>query len=213
MIKYIIFDFDGTLVDSKNTAITAFNHLSEKYKFKKIELKDFEHLRKLSITERCKALNFPIYKIPFLAAEAYQLYKKYFKDIELHKGIRELLDGLKNKGKNLAIISSNSETNIREYLQENKINSIDKVYCSSNIFGKDKMINNFLKKYKLRESEVIYIGDEERDIVASKKSGVKFIWVSWGFDVFEVVKQECPDYIVNKPEDIFGILDEIKVSL
>lgn len=66
MVKYIIFDFDGTLVDSKDVFIEAYNQLAEKHNYKQIKNEELEELRKLSIRERCKALNFPMYKIPFL---------------------------------------------------------------------------------------------------------------------------------------------------
>ena len=40
MIRYVLFDFDGTLVDSLNIVIEAYNQLAGKYEAKKIEQKD-----------------------------------------------------------------------------------------------------------------------------------------------------------------------------
>lgn len=210
MNKFIIFDFDGTLVDSKDVSISVFNQLADKHKFKKINPNDFESLRRLSIMERCKAVNFPLYKIPFLAGEAYVLYKSSSSNLVLFDGIKNLLDKLKNKGYSLAIISSNSEYNIREFLQKNQIDYIKDVFCSNNIFGKDKIIKYFLKFHKLKKSDVIYVGDEIRDIVGCKKAGVKVIWVGWGYDVIDMAKQESPDYMVNSPIEILEIVDKIK---
>ncbi|MBU5438713.1 HAD-IA family hydrolase [Tissierella sp. MSJ-40] len=206
MVKHIIFDFDGTLVDSKDAVISAFNYLAEKYKFKKLDPGNIEFLRKLSIIERAKFLDFPIYKIPFLVGEMYNLYKQSIKHVNLFSGIRDLLNELEDKGYSLAIISSNSEENIREFLSRNQIDNIKEVFCSSNIFGKDKIIKKFLKTYDLKNSEVIYIGDEKRDIVACKKVGIKVIWVGWGYDAINIVKEEHPDYIVDAPEEILKIL-------
>ena len=81
MIKYVVFDFDGTLVDFKAVFISVFNQLAEKHGFKKIELSNIEILRKLSIKERCKHLNLPLYKIPFLSAELLDLYKNLSKTL------------------------------------------------------------------------------------------------------------------------------------
>lgn len=75
------------------------------------------------------------------------------------------------------MISSNSEHNIREFLQANGVEEIDTVYSSSSIFGKDKIIKKFLKTYKLDASETLYVGDEARDIIACKQTGVPVIWV------------------------------------
>lgn len=208
MIRYIIFDFDGTLVDSKDVFIAVFNQLAEKYDFKKMKQEDIEYLRRLSIIERCRFLNFPLYKLPFLASELHRQYKNHLKNLVLFTGIKELLDALKNRGFGLAIISSNSVENIKELLQTNRIDYINDIFSASNIFGKDRVIKKFLKVNKLKESEAIYIGDEQRDIVASKKNGVQVIWVGWGYDVIDMAKPENPDYIVNTPGEILSVLQK-----
>lgn len=206
MIKYILFDFDGTLADSKNVFISVWNQLADQYKFKKIHHENLDALRKLSIKERAKQLNFPLYKMPLVIPEIYRLYKKSIKDIVLFDGVKPLLDQLESKGYQIVIISSNSEENIKEFLRENEVNSVKEVLCSSKVFGKDQVIKKFLQRNRLKESEVIYIGDECRDIVACKKIPVKVIWVGWGYDAAELVKLEKPDYMVHTPEEILDIL-------
>ena len=206
MIKYILFDFDGTLADSKDVFISTWNQLADKYNFKKIHHQDLDALRKLSIKERAKQLNFPLYKIPFVVPVVYRLYKKSIKDIILFDGVKLLLDELESRGYQIVIISSNSEGNIKEFLRENAVDSVKEVLCSSKIFGKDQVIKKFLQTNKLKGSEVIYIGDECRDIIACKKVPVKIIWVGWGYDSAELVTPEKPDYMVHMPEEILNIL-------
>lgn len=206
MIKYIIFDFDGTLVDSKEVVLSVYNELAQKHKFKMMNEEDIENFRRLSARERLKELKLPMYKIPFWAREFYSLYSHKIKDLLLFEEVREVLDELNNRGYDLAVISSNSEANIKEFLQKNKIEYIKQILCSEKILGKDKVIKEFLRTNKLRNHEIIYIGDEERDIVACKKNGVKIIWVEWGLDVIDTVKKECPDYVAKRPVDILEII-------
>ena len=56
MQKYIVFDFDGTLVDSQNIFVPIYNQLAEKHGYKTVSEEEIEHLRKLTMSERCKSL-------------------------------------------------------------------------------------------------------------------------------------------------------------
>ncbi|SNS72308.1 phosphoglycolate phosphatase [Anaerovirgula multivorans] len=210
MIKYFVFDFDGTLVDSQDIIIEAYNQLASKYKSNKIDQKDFEYIKGLSIVKRCKFLNFKLYKFPLMALDIYKLYKNSIKDLTLFDGIKELLEALNSKGFQLAIISTNSESNIRDFLQLNQIDFINEVICSNKIYGKDKDIKRFLETKKLKDFEVVYVGDEVRDIIASKKNGIEVIWVSWGYDQIDNIKKEHPDYIVNEPHEILSISSQFR---
>lgn len=205
MKKHIIFDFDGTLVDSMDTSISVINQLAAKYKVKPLTHEDITELRKLPIIDRCKKLNFPLYRIPFAIIEFYKYYRGAVSKLQLFDGIKELLGKLIDNGFELAIISSNSQENIMNFLRENNINSIHKVITSNNIFGKDKELQKYLDTYKLHQSDVIYVGDELRDIIACKQVGIKIIWVPWGFDAIEVTKKERPDYFAKIPNDILTI--------
>ena len=140
-----------------------------------------------------------------MALDVYKLYRQSIKDISFFDGIKELLETLNARGFQIAIISTNSASNIRDFLRRNQIDFINEVICSNKIYGKERDIKRFLKMKKLKVSEVIYVGDEIRDIIASKKNGIKVIWVSWGYDQIDNIKKEHPDYIVNEPQEILTI--------
>ncbi|KOS63579.1 HAD hydrolase-like protein [Lysinibacillus agricola] len=205
-MKYIIFDFDGTLADSTAVFASAWNTLAQKYKFKGIELKEIESLKKLSIADRSKLFDFPMYKLPMILPQFYRLYRQSLNDVHLYDGIKEVLMEIDKRGYKILIISSNSKENILEFLKMNAIHCVSNVLCSNRIFGKDKVIKKFLKDSNITPSEVLYIGDEQRDIVACKKAGVPIIWVGWGYDAIEVIQQEEPEYKVATPQEILTII-------
>lgn len=205
MVKYFVFDFDGTLVNSRDVIVNAYNLLTEKYGTKKVEPKDFDPLMALPIIERCKAVNFKLFMFPFMAMDIYKLYRESIKDVHFFEGIRELLEELKLRGFEIAIISTNSESIIRDFLHRNDIDFINDVICSGNLHGKAKDINKLLRKRGLKKDEIIYVGDESRDIAASRKTGVRVIWVSWGYDHINNVAKLMPDYTANAPDEILKI--------
>ncbi|MFN7249780.1 MAG: HAD-IA family hydrolase [Anaerobacillus sp.] len=208
MLKYIIFDFDGTLVDSKDFSIQVINQLAEKYQFQNLSREQIEELRKYSIADRCRMMNFPLHKIPFAFIEFLLLYKEGTQQLRLFPGIKELLAKLEEDNYKLAVISSNTEENIKQSLQNNQVDNISEILAAS-IFGKDKIIKKFLKNHRLKASEVLYVGDELRDILACKQAGVKIAWVDWGFDSIEVTKVEQPDFFAHQPLDIYSITQSI----
>ncbi|MFE8702258.1 HAD hydrolase-like protein [Cytobacillus sp. FJAT-54145] len=207
MIKYIIFDFDGTLADSRSAFVSVWNGLADKHNYKKVQPGELESLRKLTINERSKLLNFPFYKIPIVMPELIAMLRDSINEMTLFNGIKDMLSELRKMGYQLAIISSNSVENIKDFLKRNEMEEvITEVLSAKRIFGKDKVIKKFLKAHGLQADEVIYVGDEHRDVVACKKSNVKIIWVGWGYDALEAVQSEGPDYTVYSPEDIIQIV-------
>lgn len=204
MVKLVIFNFDGTLVNSEEVSINIYNDLAEKYQTKKIE--SIKRLQRLSLFERFKTLDISFYKLPLFAADFTKQYKYSLKSITMVAGIKELLIELKRRGYRLAIVSSNSENNIRDYFRENQLDVIETIVSSGHHLNKDKFIKKLLTSYKLNPFEVIYIGDEVRDIKMCKKLGIKIIGVTWGFDQMDRLNNEQPDYIIDSPQDILPIL-------
>ncbi|MCK5758382.1 MAG: HAD hydrolase-like protein, partial [Clostridiales bacterium] len=195
MIKYIIFDFDGTLADSGDISFKAMNKMAKKHKFRELDWSDIEKIRGMSVIERSRFMGVSLLKVPFLAPEFYSRYKEVMHEMDLHESMADLLKRLKDDGYGLVVISSNSESNIREFLHDKNISEISEVICSHLIFDKDKIINKFLKRKGLSNTGVIYVGDEIRDITACKKSGIPIIWVDWGLDVKETVEEYEPDFM------------------
>lgn len=206
MVNHVIFDFDGTIVDSLNLAVEIYNDLAEKYRFVKISEEDFKYLGNISIAERSKFLQVPFYRLPIFTREFMHNYRKSIDSLQTFAGMNELILELKQKGFKLSIISSNSAENVGEFLRKNKMDIFDVVNCISNIFGKDKAIRRFINKYNLNRAELIYIGDENRDIEACKLNNIKIIAVSWGIDSVELLEGAKPDYIVDSPAEILQLL-------
>ncbi len=205
-MKHIIFDFDGTLADSTAVLASVWNTIAKEYDFKEVQLEDIDSLKKISITERSKLFNFPLHKLPIILPQFYRLYQQSIKDVHLFRGMKDVLKAIENKGYTIAIISSNSKDNISDFLKVNDINHVSEVLCSSRIFGKDKVIKKYIKETNIKKSDVLYVGDEQRDIVACKKVGIPIIWVGWGYDAIEVVQSEKPDYKVFSPAEILTII-------
>ena len=204
MIKAVIFDFDGTLADSFPLAIECITELA-KEKNANLNIKNFEKLKDKTIYDLIKH-DFKIskYKLPFYIKKIKEKMLTKDKKIKLFKGIKTIINKLEKKYK-VYILSSNYEQFIKDVLKKNKVN-IDEVFPSSSIFGKSKSINKLLKEKKLNKNEIIYVGDEIRDIEACKKINVKIISVTWGFNSKKILEKYKPDYLIDEPKDLIKII-------
>ncbi|KOY83134.1 HAD hydrolase-like protein [Lysinibacillus macroides] len=208
-MKPIIVDFDGTLVDSTAALVAAWNTIAQKHQWKDISLKDIEALKKLSLMERSKLLNLPIYKVPLVLPQFYQLYRQALQDIRPFKGMKKVLLELHKRGFKIMIISSHAKDTILAFLKLNDIHCVAEVLCSNPIAGKDKAIEKFIKKSTIPADEMLYIGDEYRDSIACKKVSVPIIWVGWGYEANEAIQHSKPDYQAAAPQDIIKIIDSL----
>jgi phosphoglycolate phosphatase len=206
MVKHVIFDFDGTIVESRYLAVELLNELAPKYKLRTIKESDYDHLRSLSIPQRCKFIKLPFYKLPKLKMELTDKYRRATASLPIISGIKEVLDQLKAEGLALSIISSNSAENINTFLRHNQINSFDNIISSGGLFGKDKAIKDFLVQQALPSQEVIYVGDECRDIIACQKNKVRVIAVTWGYDSEKLLASCHPDVLIRHPLELGEII-------
>lgn len=203
--KFIVFDFDGTIADSRSLFIELYNEIAFKNNYLPLNEDNLDEIRSLSISERCKILGVPMYKIPFLASTIIRRYKASIPELEFNEGMKELLLSLTDNRIKFAVLSSNSKTNIEQFFRQNKVRC-KRIYGSRSLFGKHHLINKFLKEKDVKPSEILYVGDELRDIIACRKSGVDAAWVSWGYDNEKALENNKPDYLIDSPAQILSLV-------
>jgi phosphoglycolate phosphatase len=206
MQKVILFDFDGTIADSFASMVKIINILADKYKFKPLDMHEIDDLRHETIQNLFKKLHVPFLKLPLLAKDTKALQMKEIPDIQPIDGIREALLELEKAGYTLGILTSNGRGNVTEFLKKNNLDVFTYFSFDSSLFGKDKVLKRFLKKHKLTNDQVIYVGDEIRDVEASIRAGITMIAVAWGFNSKEGLVKYSPDYLIEKPEELVQVL-------
>lgn len=204
--KLILFDFDGTIADTLSFGISTYNNHAHNYGLKKIESQDILRLKGKTAPEIFKVLQIPFYKMPFLYNTIQSEMKKSIDTLTIFPSIKEVINDLKKSGYNLGIITSTREETIKIFLKTNNLEVFDFIHTERNIFGKDKVIRNVLHSHDLMAEEVIYIGDEVRDIQACQKVGVEIISVTWGFNTKTLLEKYNPTYIINSPKELLKIL-------
>ena len=202
MIKYTVFDFDGTLADTFDVIKNIAMNESSEHDI------DVELFKSEGAKGMLKMLNIPRWKIPGMILNVTNKLRNS-KNIKLFPGIVDLLINLKKDYK-IGILSSNSKEIINDTLKEYDIeNLFEFVYSESSLFGKHSVLKRMCSKHNIDPLEVIYVGDEDRDIIAAKKANLKTIAVTWGFNSNEKLSKESPDYLVDSPMQILEALQSL----
>ena len=201
-----IFDFDGTLVDSRSGIKTVMDTLAHEHGTPKLSYEQLDELRSLPLRERLKRIGVKPRALPVLTRRALQLFGDMMHEFPVYDGIPEVLEELRAAGVQTHILSSNKVENIRSCLDANDIGGFASIQSSRGLFGKPGRIRSLLKRLRLPPDSVIYIGDELRDIEASRRSGVPVAAVTWGYDSATLLEQGRPDYLVYRPCELIPII-------
>ena len=198
----VIFDFDGTIANTLDSIIAIMNKLSNEFGFRKIQEEDREYLRGKRPREILKHLGISLIKLPFVIRKARREINSHIELLSPSVDLLPMLKMLKQNNFKLGIVTTNIEENVMKFLHANNLDQFDLFYTTKKVFGKDRTISRIIKDMNLEKSDVYYVGDEVRDIEAGKKAGVKTIAVSWGYNTREALSKECPDYVIDSPEEL-----------
>ncbi|MGK7899281.1 MAG: HAD-IA family hydrolase [Xenococcus sp. (in: cyanobacteria)] len=201
--KVIVFDFDGTIADTYQAIVDITNNLSSEFGYQPIDKEELLLLKNLSSKEIVKRTEISLFKIPFLVKRVQKELGHQIAELSPIKGIDSVLLELKQRDYILGIVTSNVQENVVTFLQKNNLEYIfDFIYSGTNIFGKHRVINQVVKKHNLKKTDVIYVGDETRDIRSARKSGIGIIAVGWGFNSQEILAEHKPDFLAVKPTEL-----------
>jgi len=184
--KLIIFDMDGTLVNSSLTIANAINYVRKNLGFEPMEQESI--LRMVNDHTLNPAKTF--YHAEAFDADHERWFSEYYtknheQELVLYDGIKELLESLKEKGHALAVATNAYRGSTIESLTHLDIhNYFDALACYDDVAqGKPHpdMLYKILDDLNHSKEKSLFIGDGPRDEMASKKAEIDYIMVDWGF--------------------------------
>lgn len=202
----LIFDFDGTLADTYAIVNKVYYELLKTYDFPKLSNEDINALRNVSSREIIKSFNIPFWRLPNILRKATPIYRELLPESNLYPGIYALLRVLAKEEYVLGILSSSSASLITKYFESHDLMVFDFIEGGSPLFKKHRKLKRLLKSYKIHKQDVLYIGDEVRDIEASKKVGIDVAAVTWGYNSKEVLKRYSPTFLIDDTNKLEAIL-------
>lgn len=194
----VVFDFDGTLADSLGPAIEILARIGPGLGLKPVA--DLEAARATPTRQLLKQMGVRFWQIPRLV-QAFQVEAAHHaSELKLHAGIGPMLDHLHGAGHQLGVLSSNREDIIRTCLRSHGVEShFAFVIGYPRLFGKAKALRQILRRERADRREMLYVGDEVRDLDAGRKAGVSTVAVTWGFQTAGLLATARPTYVIGEP--------------
>lgn len=211
-IKNYIFDLDGTLVDSSNEILKSLKEAFKKTCYQVDEKKFKANLIGLPIKEIIKNIapnldNDEIIKKIILIFRA--TYDNNTKDSStLYDGIKDVLFNLKKSGKKLFIATIKPTKPTNRIINKFELNIFEDIYTIDkyeNITTKKEMVEDIIKKYCLKKSETLLVGDSISDIISANENGIISIAALWGYEKNKNELCHSSKYQINTIYDLCKI--------
>ncbi len=212
MYKYLVFDFDGTLIDSNYLIDRTIRATAETILNTTIDQSVVDDVWGKVLTEQMATLD------PNRVEELCNFYSKFYREhreehTTIFEGIIEMLDTL-HKTCQMGIVTNKGTGGLEHGLDKfNMKNYFEIALSKSDVVMKKphpEGLHKVMEHFGAKKEEVLFIGDSIHDIECGKNAGVDTILVAWTVMNIDELKKEGPTYIVETPSEIIDIVNRSK---
>lgn len=213
-ITTVIFDLDGTLLNSLDDLHTCVNVMLDRYG---MPLRTLEEIRSFvgNGIERLLELSVPQGRDNVHYEQIVKEYKEYYgihcNDVTMpYPQIPELLQTLKERGYKLAITSNKNIEATKRLAQLHFPQYMDVAMGAKDGIRKKPapdMVLETMKELGSKPEECVFVGDSEVDILTAKNTGIPCISVDWGFRTREELLAAGAEVIIEHPLEMMELLD------
>lgn len=209
MIDSVIFDMDGTILNTLDDLTESVNFALSKFGFRSFTSEDVKYfvgngvdmLFKRALPENCDKETF---------RECTALFKKHYaqnmyNNTKPYNGIIDMMKNLKGAGLKLGVVSNKFDYAVEELSKKYFEGLIDiSIGQSEDIPPKPAPLGLFKCIKELKAKNIIYVGDSDVDVQTAKNANVPVIGVTWGLRDRNYL--EGADYIADTPKELLDIL-------
>ncbi|MGN0468118.1 MAG: HAD family hydrolase [Acutalibacteraceae bacterium] len=213
MYKAVIFDLDGTLLNTLDDLAASVNYALKSFGFPERTIEEVRRFIGNGVVKLMqRATPDGIDEAKF--NECFEAFRTYYLEhmtdnTAPYNGIMQLLDELKKRNIKTAVVSNKLHSGVVGLCKDFFGNSLTCAFGVENESERKPSPANVFKAFKklgISASEAIYVGDSEVDVHTAKNSGLDCIGVTWGFRDRKELEENGAKFIVNKPMEILDIV-------
>ncbi len=215
----IIFDLDGTLLDTLDDLMDSVNFALSKQGFplrNKMEIRSFvgNGIRLLMERSVPKNISKDVFEACF--EDFCEYYKAHMEDKTApYEHINEMLESVKKAGYKTAIVTNKADFAAQDLCKRMFGDNIDLVVGSVDERPNKPAPDGTYYAIEQLESTLentVFVGDADTDILTAKNAGLVSIGVLWGFRDREIIENAGAEYIVESVNDLENLLISMKNS-
>lgn len=210
-INTLLFDLDGTLIDTNELIIQSFQHTLEKYYPETYTREDILKFIGPPLYDTFVAMDEQLVDemIHTYRTHNHEMHDKLVKEYD---GVYETIKTLHEKGFKLGIVTTKMRVSVNMGLKLTKLDQFFDVVITlddvKNAKPDPEPVLLALKKLNAKPEEAIMIGDNHHDILAGKNAGTRSAGVAWTIKGVEHLQQYNPDYMLTHISDLLKIVGE-----
>lgn len=215
MKKLVIFDLDGTLLNTIEDLGNAANYALSKNGYPTHSLASYPFFVGNGVRNLIRKALPDDMRTDSIIESLLKDFKEYYNEhntdcTKPYDGIEELLRNLQDNGVKIAV-ASNKYQQATEKIIAHYFGDIDFVAVYGqregvNVKPDPSVVFSILSDAKVPKSEVLYVGDSGVDMETARRACVDSVGVTWGFRSEKELNEYHADMIVNKASDIFDIV-------
>ena len=215
MKKTVIFDLDGTLLNTLDDLVDSTNYALSKFGYPTRTIEEVRQfvgngvakLIERAIPEGKNNPNFEKCLAIFKENYAQNMYNK----TAPYNGIIEMLSNLKSKGIKIAVVSNKFDLAVKELCKKYFEGFIDFAAGENEAQGIKKKpapdtVTSVLNEFNFAPEDAVYVGDSDVDIMTAKNSKMPCISVTWGFRDEKFLLENGATILINAPSEIYNHL-------
>jgi len=211
-LKLIIFDWDGTLMDSASRIVSSMRSTAKELELLMPDETNIRNIIGLSLEEASYKL---FGKIPKQEVDnIINIYRKYYIHLDdtptpLFDGAYNVIDQLNKQQYQLAVATGKGINGLERVLTETKLKGHFHAWRGADQ-AKSKpdplMLQQILEELKLDVSEALMVGDTSYDLEMAQNIGMKSLGVSYGVHEVDTLKQYQPIAIIDDIKELPAII-------
>ena len=207
-IKSVLFDLDGTLADTSQDMCDSLNRVLEKREYKKVDcksLKKYISRGAIGIIEYASVVNGKSIDSSMLRSEFLEDYKNNcFHKTTLNENMEELLDYLLSRQIKIGIVTNKHSRYVNKIVDGLGLkNTLSCVVTGDMVLNGKPASDSLIKASELincQADAIMYVGDDERDIIAGRNAGMITVAANFGFISEDTnVNSWQADIVINDP--------------